>query len=294
MMCDNPAFTANKPLPGAAPDAGEIDLRSALMEVALLAGRHEYGLASLFMDAIVRWVEASALYAPMLRDDADCRAFVNPFEEALYRRLHKPERAVTAAPVELFDMYVAFGHLLFERGRFDEAAKALEAAIRINPVNCGPLFELAEICKMRGDWEGLLALTLRAHDVACTLPEMGRFYRNLGFYHIERKNYDLAVALFHHSLAFDPESAMARNELLHIHEETGQSVRAPDADAITAILEANGISPRGGEHVIGTALPLAQEAVKAGRIEAAVFYRSILYAVTLDESTKAWLESVAS
>ena len=147
---------------------------------------------------------------------------------------------------------------------------------------------------MNGDWAGLLATTGKAHEAAYTRRDLGRCYRNLGYYHIERKNWDLAVALFHHSLAFDPESAVARSELLHIHDETGQSVRSPGADAITAALKANGIPPGGSDAVMKTALALGREAMQAGRPDEAMTYHAILYDTTLDDGIARCLEGMAS
>ena len=299
MVCAGSALTFKEPaqsLAGIEPEDGGVDLQGAMAEAQSLIARREYALALVFTEACVGKVEASDLYAPALGDDPgnEYRAFRNIFEEALYRRLYKPERQVLPVPEELFGLYAVHGWLLFELGRFDEAGKALEKAVRLNPVNGEALLELAEVRKAHGDWDGLLALTKRAHGVAYTRWDLGRCYRNLGFFHIERKNYDLAIALFHYSLVFDPESRMARSELLHIHEETGQSVKAPGLEAITAALKAGGVPLGGSEAVIKTVLALGREAALEGRPDEAMLFNAILYEVTLDEGIGQCIEGMAS
>jgi tetratricopeptide (TPR) repeat protein len=176
----------------------------------------------------------------------------------------------------LFGAFCVYGWLLVEAGRHDEAARSLETAILLNPMNCEPLLELSEVCKMRGDLDGFLMHTMKALGIAYTGADLGRCYRNYGYFEIERGNYALASALFWHSLSFDPDSGMAWNELKYLRALTGKPLREPSVDEIKDLLAANGIPPGPSVAVIEAATALGQDALANGRHEDALLASHIL------------------
>ena len=245
----------------------ELDFSIALEKAIALIMEQKYEAALKLLDCLIGAAEADGLAPSAQRDDGKPHAFRNTFEEALLHLIHGPQYPVVPVPVELFGAYCFHGYLLFELKRYEEAERSLNKAAALNPVNCEPVAELAEICKLRGDWDGLLAHTNRAFEMAYDSESLARCYRNYGYYHIEQKNYGLATALFIHSLAFDPESIIAVNELAYIQEQTGQPVQEPVKAEILALLEANGI-PLGASNLVTTAAKaIGQEMLAQGRYE---------------------------
>ena len=92
--------------------------------------------------------------------------FENRFEEILFFNIAKPKRKVTRLPSNYLGLYTLYGGILVEVKRLDEAAVALDKAIRINPVSTNPRFERAEILKMRGDWSGFKSSTDSCFEIA--------------------------------------------------------------------------------------------------------------------------------
>jgi len=264
---------------------GDADIQAIIRETQALIARRDYGQALAFLDASLDRLASDEGFAPVFRDDsgAEYRSFQNTFEEALYFFLHKPAREVKRLPKDFFGLYVLRGWLLFEMRRFDEAGDALKKAIRLNPINSEAVLELAEISKMHGDWGGFLDLTLWVLERAYTGADVGRSYRNLAFYCVEKLNYALAVVLLHCSRLFDPESALARTELLFIHELTGAPVLPPSMDEIAVALEASGLPFGGSEAVVGIALALGRIATKEGITEEVEFCEGVLREVAFDE-----------
>jgi len=201
---------------GSVPAGGySLGVDAALEKAKALKGRRKYRQALNVVKPAIDRLEANNLYSLASRGDGDAGSggwfrFRNPFEEALYRHTHAPKGEIRHIPEDVFGLYVVYGWLLFETRRFGEAEKVLETAMSINPVNCEPVFERAEIAKMRGDWDTFLSLTGLAFGIAYTGRDLVRCYRNRGFYEIERENHALATALFQHSLTIDSDSVMAR------------------------------------------------------------------------------------
>lgn len=75
-------------------------------------------------------------------------SFRNRFDEYLFVELYKPEKQYERTPFD-FCTYLAFyGYILVEMKKPEEAVRVLEKAIKYNPVNTGPRFEMAECFKV--------------------------------------------------------------------------------------------------------------------------------------------------
>jgi len=264
---------------------GDADIQAIIRETQALIDRRDYGQALAFLDASLDRLASDEVYAPAFRDDAEVeyRAFRNTFEESLFFFLHKPDREVKRLPKDFFGLYVLRGWLKFEQGRFDEAGDALKKAIRFNPVCCEAAFELAEVCKAQGDWKGFLDFTMWAFKRAYTGRDLAHCYRSAAFYCVEKLNFALAIVLLHVSRLFDPDSQLARTELLFIHEVTGKPVLAPAMDEIAAAFETSGLPFGGSEAVVGIALALGRVAAKEGITEEAEFCEGVLREVCMDD-----------
>ncbi len=273
----------------------ELSVNVALDEAVFQAhSKKDYVRAVRIVESLLEEVETGDGTLLMYQDDAvnEYHQFQNIFEEILYCHLRKPQRAVRRMTGNFFAIYAVYGGLLFELKRFDDARKALTKAAGINPVNSKVLFELAEIDKLQRNWDGFLALTKQCLAIAYTGEDLGRCYRNLGFYHIEQKNYNTAIALFHFSMVFDPYSEMANAELQYIHQITGKSTQRPAMSEVEKILAENNIALGPSEPVVGLSAALGEKAEQQKNYAAAKFFYSILYDVTHDSDIKTRIESL--
>ncbi|MGV3512753.1 MAG: tetratricopeptide repeat protein [Novosphingobium sp.] len=98
----------------------------------------------------------------------------------------------------------------------------------IAPLNAQYTSELAEWFKTQRDWKRSFSLFEEALQSAETAPEdrrahyKARALRGMGFNRIEMGQLDEAEKLFNLSLAFDPESPAAMNELKYIRQVRGK------------------------------------------------------------------------
>jgi len=250
---------------------------AALMAQAFIENGDQQTALEL-LDSMIGEMEANGRSPAAIRRDTgvELLAFQDAFEATLYARQSGADRPSIPAPEGLFGVYMTHGCLLFEAGLYERAEQSLKVATALNPVNPEPLYELAEIAKLRGDWDGFLALTERAHGVAYTSPQIARYYRNRAFRKTEMADYTLAGALLWHSLKYDAESDMAWNELKYLRALTGKPLREPSVDEIKDLLAANGIPPGPSVAVIEAATALGRDALANGRHEDALLASTIL------------------
>ena len=218
--------------------------------------------------------------------------FRNYLEEVLYIQTTKPERTVREMPENIGYLYHVCGFLYFETGRFDEAKVVLEKARKINPVDTEAIFELGEIYKRNGEWDHYLELSELGLSLSYTRSNLARSYRNLGFYYIEQQKYDVATALYHMSMFYDPKSIAAQSELFIIQQITNKVSSVPSSDDIEKILEENKIQLGPNVLILEIAEAIGAMAEEGGHYEAARHYYSVLYDLTLSEEVKKHMDNL--
>jgi len=173
------------------------------------------------------------------------RSFRNIIEEILYRELvhGNSKHIVRELPQSFFSLYMAHGCILVELKRFDEAKVPLLKALGINPVSTVVLFELGAVSQGQRDWKELFRLTQEAHKLSYTKTDFARCYRNFGFYFIEQKQFDDAMAIYYASLIFDSTALQnVQSQLYYIHHLTQKQIVQPNNEQILAVFKKNNIN----------------------------------------------------
>jgi len=221
--------------------------------------------------------EVDSLMAVFTEDSAGIyHYFENAIEEVIHLVYYEPKKTVRNLPENFFDVYIMHGIILFELGRYEDAITPLKKAMKINPISTDVIFELAEVYKVKKDWDEYLRLTREAHKVSYTKKDLARFYRNFGYYFIEQQKYDEATALYFVSLYFEPENKGAMNQLLYIQEKTEKQISKPDNNEVIAILKKNDIELRAKTEVLAAIYMLGKAMQSEGNTEAAKTYFSII------------------
>ena len=269
-------------------------IQAAIEEVEFQMFRKNYGRAFGILETVIAGLENERGELVMFRDDPanEYHHFRNPLEEILYNELAKPKRAQRRIPEDIGQLYFIYGNLLFEMKRFDEARVALKKAVTINPINVDAIFELAEISKMIGKLDDFCATSKKCLSLSYTGRSLGRCYRNIGFYYIEQKEYDVATALFHVSMTYDRQAAMAQSELYYIQQVTGETAPAPTIEEANRLFADYGIQFGPSNLVLSIAASLGKDAERQRQYGAAKFFYSILYDLTFDAEVREWLENM--
>lgn len=160
------------------------------------------------------------------------------YEQDLIELLNEDQRIFNVS-VDIDYVYYALGTIEVEKKNILTARDYLRKAIEWNPVYVAALFEYAETFKIEGNIEAFYTITKNTYDKIFLPADLARYYRNLGFYFIEKENYNLAVCLLLHSLSFE-DTSMAKSEIVYIKQKTG-SLNIPEPDETKHILEENDI-----------------------------------------------------
>lgn len=217
--------------------------------------------------------------------------FTSPIEETLFFKDFNPEKEVMPIPnnQQYVALYYIYGALLFQFQRYGESAYFLDLASSLNPVLPTIYFERAEIFKLKKQFEAFFNLTNKGLRYSCSSNFLARGYRNLGFYYIERDNFELATALFKFSLIFEA-SDMVYSELNYI-ESLGYDTSQVDNDMINIITKYD-IQIGPSELVFNTIIELIRQAQEENNIQRTLSLYNMLYDLTKDEQIKRTINEI--
>ncbi len=263
---------------------------AALEEVRFNIYKKDFKKALNIIEALVNKVEALNAF----EDDrlSEYHVFNEVFEEFLYMLREKPEKDLRRAPIPYTDIYMLYGSLLVELKRYEEARAALKKGLRWNPVSFPITSEYIETYKIIGDFEKFFDLTKKAFKIAFRSKDVARCYRNLGFWFVEQKLWSEAVACYHLSTQFEPDSKQAQSELYYIYSSTGQIIREPSWEQLKEIGEAYGFPIGADNDVLSLSFSLGRKALDEGAYDAAGYFLSITYDLTGDEKIAEMINSI--
>jgi len=246
------------------------------------------------LESLIKRIEDDNGEMTVFRDDSvsEYRKFRNYFEEILYKELFSPKKEVRQMSEDYAYLYFIYGNLLFELERYDDARTALMKALRVNPISADVIFELAEINKLRGEWDDYLAYVKQCFSVAYNAVHVGRCYRNLGYYYIEQKEYELAAAIYFKSMQYDKNSTLPQSQLFYIQQVSGKPIPELSYDDVQGLLKKNEIPTDASNTILGIAYSIGKSAAEQGNNDAARYFFSILYDLTHDDEVKEMIDKL--
>ncbi|MGN0621474.1 MAG: hypothetical protein ACI4I9_06370 [Porcipelethomonas sp.] len=210
----------------------------------------------------------------------------NPLDEYIYMQVFKPEKKHERTPFDFSRYLAAYGYLLVELRRYDEAEEVLKKAIRFNPVNVEPRFELTETYKVKMEPDNIIACIRETLKIARTPYEIARCYCDLGYYCIEIKDYDSAICFYYESMLYSPNEAIT-GELHHIMSITKKKIVPPLRDEVLAAFKKYDIPNGPNPDVYNIAYSLAQYCIdKNAGPEEILYYLRIAYDLTRNPEVK--------
>lgn len=263
---------------------------SILEEVQFKAHQGKFPEAIALLEPLIREIEEGGLYEDDQVSEYHC--FDEFFEEVLYREWEKPARDLRRCDFPYAFIYFQYGSLLFEMKRFEDARSALEAALKWNPASAMIGFEHAETYKMLRQLEEFRARTLELFRYAFRPEQVARCFRNLGYYYVEKRQWEAAVTCYERSLIFEPDSQAAMSELFYIREESGTDLLHLYGEELEACAR-RCLFPTGPDpDVIGLAYGWAKYFLEEPNIGGARYCLGIVYGLTQDEQIRALMEKL--
>lgn len=209
----------------------------------------------------------------------------------IYNYYFKPVKEVKTADICYNEYLRTYGFILAHLERYEEAEKVHKEAIKWNPVDLDSILGLAEVYKRSGNLEEYLKITKQAYRFCCTRATMARYYRNLGFYFVEKYKPDVARALYVYSnIYFQTENA--DNELKYLEEALKDKTPDYDVKTLQKILTDNEIELGPDSDTVGIIYRVGQILLDEGDKKSAIDCFSIVYDITQDEECEKMLKQL--
>ena len=219
-------------------------------------------------------------------------SFRNRLDEYIYTHIYKPNKKYERTPFDFCQYFSSYGYLLVEQHKPQEAVDKLEKAIRYNPVNVEPRFELAEAFKLMHEPQQLFACVRDTLEISTTPYHIARCYTNLGYYCIEIKDYDSAVCFYYESLIYAQNEAV-NGELQHIRAITGKQVVPPTREEVLSAFEKYKIRNGPNPEVVNIAYSLGSYCMEHNAPpQETLFYMQIVYNLTNSNEVKEIIEKL--
>lgn len=166
--------------------------------------------------------------------------FNSYLELMLYVDKYDPKKTNIAPKTNMAFLYYILGYINFELKEYDEALKNLNEALKWNPVDLNTLYEKAGVYKAIGDLERFKAEIEKTYSFVTSSSFLAKYYRELGYYYIEKKVYDVANAI--HSIGLDfaqteDEKNRSLNELMYIAQQEQREIRKSNVEEVKKLCE---------------------------------------------------------
>ena len=229
------------------------------------------------------------------KDDkvSEYHCFHEFFEELLYREYAKPTKTLRNPGFPFDTIYFQYGSLLLDLKRPEDAELALITALRWNPANASIALERAEACKWQGNIDDFFKHSIESFKYAFRPKQLGRCFRNVGYYFSEKKMWKEAVSCLTLSLQFDRTSELAFSELYYVQDKSGEKAeQLIDHDFTQKMCKKYGIPFGINDTILELAYSYGNHFAKEGDNEGARYCWQILYDLTGDEKVKKMIEDL--
>lgn len=175
----------------------------------------------------------------MKENEKKCYTFGNCIEFVLAVKKKLTDGDCIDINYNTSDAYLNLAFFAFDDKDYDSAIKLLKESLRLNPTGIVSLFEMAENYKAKGDLEKYLSWTEKCYDRLYNVSHLAHYYRNLGYYYIEKEEWNLAKTVLLYSLKYE-NNHNVENELEYIISKS-KDESLPQKDELTSILRKNNI-----------------------------------------------------
>ena len=167
-------------------------------------------------------------------------------------------------------------------GEYEKARQELFAVRFDNPVDIEALLSLILCCKQLGDVEDEYSYTIESYNYCCTRAELAAYYRNLGWYYLEKYKPDLSAALYRYSTFFQ-EGQAAEEEIKYLESALNKPMGKESPEQIQKMLEDNEIPTGPSNITLALLIKAGEEAEQNGNYMQARDCYMMVYDLTEDE-----------
>ncbi len=203
----------------------------------------------------------------------------------LYEYYIVGEKSYKLKPLHEYREHISNGYKLMEEGDYSNAVNEWLKALDDNPVSVEVLGKLASCYKYLYDIEKEYEYTVKAYDYCCTRAEMAAYYRNLGWYYLEKYKPEVSVACYKYSGLF-VKTDQVYSEIHFLEAATQKSFKDLSVEAIQKILVEESIPIKANSVTLALIYKAGLEAYDNGNIKEAYECFCMVYDLTQDEEVE--------
>lgn len=218
-------------------------------------------------------------------------SFDHVMEYYLYIWYFPQDKELHFAGVPYSFCYLQAGNAKLKEGKPHAAVKYFRQAERWNPVSLPVKLAFAEALKQENKLKPYLEKTQEAHRYCLTRAETARYYRNIGFYFVEKYKPDVARACYIRANRYF-HSQNADLELQYL--ETALKDKTPDMsdEQIDGLLRANGIYTRPDETSLEVVRHAGFDLIRTGQMQEAADCLEVAGDISGDESIREMIRKI--
>ena len=162
-------------------------------------------------------------------------SFGNYAEEVIFYSIYGNKKKNIYPEYNISEIYYLLGVVNIDLKNYGLAIDYLNKSLRWNPINISAMFEKATAFRIFGDLERFKAEIEKTHMYIYNSIYMSKYYRELGWYFVEKKLFGLGNALYTYSNCFY-KTNIAENELKYIAQQENRTVMYTPMNEVTQYL----------------------------------------------------------
>lgn len=168
-------------------------------------------------------------------DDATHYTLNNYIEMVLFANIFKTGKRNIRPEINYARIYYYLGYISNETKNYAKAIEYLKKGLKWNPIDVVLMFEMAAANRMIGNLEIFKAQIEKTYMYIYDSVHLAKYYRELGWYYSEKRIFDVANALYTHSISFC-NTDVARKELMYIAQQENREPKLSTTEEIKELL----------------------------------------------------------
>lgn len=215
-------------------------------------------------------------------------------EDLIFWHAFQPVKKNILPDINYGEVYYYLGYMNIEQKNYGKALEYYKEGLKWNPIDVAIMFEEAVVYRITGKLDLFRAKIERIRSFIYQSGFLAKYYRELGWYYIERKVYDLANALYSASFSYFG-TQLAKNELEYIAKQENREPRYSTREEMQSIFNEYNI-PIGFDRRIFNIVKNEYDKFIEKEPEAPYtkHFTKVLYDITKDEKYKPTEEGVST
>ena len=211
-------------------------VRSYVQKAAQLGKEGHPAWAAEWLETLINALSPAV---PCYDDPTGQALFDGSLMEYMQALVHYPDKDISHSMIPYKSIYKLYAFVLAELDYYDDALAMLRNAQAFNPYSIDVMSETLFVFSKLDRWEETEKMVWKMLDCAYSKQHFAAAFRAMGSVFVHRELWHSAMACYQASLYYQPESAVAANEMQYITQQSG--IHPLGDDEVSAELQKCGL-----------------------------------------------------